>query len=328
MRPRQNDLVAISLTATYLDERMNENLSQGLDRVFGRFASTKELVDGLIRSKSHSQEILILLCSRIDALASGAAAEDEPRGRSFTGFLATYSGQPKLFDWVSAGDLYYELAYHSWLMPGMLEKPGRLRVFSRLNEPILKLLVDSDIALTQEDAQILIKRIQRGLRKHFRVAPNQPRRKQPSASVNGVRQAILDEFSGHRSRGNSEALRKALDPLVSSKTLARILYERFRCEAIHGGRVLIDETKFFSEKEPYWKPMYSEFYGPFQLVEFPAQFLASLLSDCIRNYRKRLEVTGKLPPNVHFEMFPEDPFGRLDLLDETLLPRGRTALPR
>lgn len=307
---------------------MEEGLNKRLNRYFDQFSSTRDLVNGLIQAKSHPQEILILLCSRIDALASSAASEDEAKGKSFARFVTTYSGRSKLFESVSVGDVYYELDYHLWLLPGMLEKAGRIRVFSRLNEPILKLLVDSEIALTLREAQRLIKRIKRALHNHFRVAPNQRRRKRPLASANEIEQAVLNEFSGSHSSAQKDALRKGIDPLISSKTLARILYERFRCEAIHGGRVLIEEARFFAEREPYWKPIYSEFYGPFQFVEFPAQFLASLFSNCIRHYRKRLEVMHKVPPNVHFEMFADHPFSYLDLLDESLLPHGRTALPK
>jgi hypothetical protein len=307
---------------------MKKTLKEGLDQFFGQFSSTQELVDGLIQSKSHPQEILILLCSRLDALASGAAGEDEPSGKSFTGFVTNYSGKSKLFDSISVGDLYYELDYHLWIMPGMLEKAGRFHVSSRINEPILKLLVDSEIPLTLQDVQALIKRIKGALRKHFWVAPNQRQIKQPLATGNRIKQAVLDEFPGQRNRNLRKSLRKALDPLVNSKSLARILYERFRCEAIHGGRVLIDDTRFFDENEPYWKPLYSDFYGPFQLVEFPATFLASLFSECVTNYRKRLEATKKVPPNIHFEMFPDDVCAQLELLDETLLPRGRMAIPR
>ncbi len=307
---------------------MNQAFTEGLSRFFDQYSSTRGLVDSLIRAKSHPQEILILLCSRIDALASSAASEDEPSGRSFTRFVTIYSGCSKLFDSVSVGDLYYELDYHLWMLPGILEKAGRIRIFSRLNEPILRLLVDSEIALTQEEAQRLMKRILRALRRHFRATPNQPRTKRPLASANQIVQAVQDEFSGSRSGPLPQALEKAINPLISSKTLGRILYQRFRCEAIHGGRVLIEESRFFSERKPYWKPLRSKFYGPFQLVEFPAKFLASLFSNCLRNYRKRLEATGKVPPNVHFEMFSNDPFTNLDLLDGTLLPRGRTALPK
>lgn len=285
-------------------------------------------MDRLIQAKSHPQEILVLLCSRLDALASNAAKEDELRGKSFTGFVATYSGSSKLFDSVSLGDVYYELDYHLWVLPGMLEKPGRIRMFSRLNEPILRLLVDSEIALTLDGARHFMKRIQRALRKRYRVAPNQPGRKPPLAPAGQIEQVILDEFSRSRDPLMKSALPKAISPLLRSKTLGHILYERFRCEAIHGGRVLIEESRFFTEKEPYWMPMYSEFYGPFQLIEFPAHFLAQLLSDCVRNYRKRLEKTRKVPPDVLFGMFSDGLLGNLDLLDETLLPRGRVAVPR
>lgn len=74
--------------------------------------------------------------------------------------------------------------------------------------------------------------------------------------------------------------------------------------------------------------MYSEYYGSFQVIEFPAQFLVSLLSDCITNYNKRLEKTGKLPPNVHFEISSDDPLSHSNLLDTSLLPKGRIASPR
>jgi hypothetical protein len=303
---------------------MKDGFSKKLDKYFNQFSSTQALVNGLIKSKKYPQEILILLCSRIDALASSAAKEGAPSGLSFATFVTTYSGKSKLFDSVSVGDVYYELDYHLWLLPGMIEKAGRIHIFSRLNEPILKLLIESEIALTLEESQNLIRRLQRTLRRNFRVSPKQPRGKRPLASANEIKQTIRNGFGKQK----GSLLEKGIDPLISSKRLARILYERFRCEVIHGGRVLIDEPRFFGEREPYWKPLYSDFYGPFQLVEFPAQFLASLFSDCIQNYRKRLEATRKVPPNIHFEMFPDNLFRWLDLLDEELLPEGRTIHPR
>lgn len=209
----------------------------------------------------------------------------------------------------------------------MLEKAGRLHIFSRLNEPVVKLLVGSEIPLTLEDAQALIRRTQRGLRRHFRVAPKQRGNKPEAGSPGAIKSAIVTELSAGPARGTSKTLKRALDSLVSSKTLGMILYEKFRCGAIHGGRVQIDEPMFFTEKSAYWTSMYSQYYGSFQFVEFPARFLFSLFSECIVNYRKRLEATGRVPPNVHSGMFPEDPLGHLELLDDDLLPKGRTAVP-
>ena len=62
---------------------------------------------------------------------------------------------------------------------------------------------------------------------------------------------------------------------------------------IHGGHVLIDQEKFFGETEPYWTPLFSEHYGSFLLVEFPARFLASLLHNCIEGYRFILSQRAK-----------------------------------
>jgi hypothetical protein len=307
---------------------MEDHFVAGLNRFFDQFSSTRELVNGLIRARSHPQEILILLCARIDALAANSSSDEESSARSFTGFVTTYSGNSKLFDSVSLGDLYYEFDYHLWLLPGMIEKAGRLHIFSRLDEPVFRLLVGSEIPLTLTDAQKLMRKLQRILRAHFRVAPHQSLKKKPLASVKRIKEAIWDGFRGKRDRISRDALLTAIDPMISSKTLARILYERFRCEAIHGGQVLIEESKFFTEDMPYWKPMYSEFYGPFQLLEFPARFLASVFSDCLENYRKRLEARRKVPPGVHFQMFPDDPLGHLELLEENLLATGRTVVPR
>jgi hypothetical protein len=302
-------------------------LTEGLDRFFNQFSSTRDLVHELIRSKSHPQEILILLCSRIDALASGSTSEDESSGNAFSSFVTMYSGRSKLFESISVGDLYYELDYHLWLLPGMLEKTGRIQIFSQVNEPILKLLVDSQIALTLEQARRLLKRIQLALRRAFRVAPGQSRKKHPLASAAAIERAVLDEF-GKRGEAEKFEMRKAFNPPLKTKTVGRILYHKFRCGVIHGGKVRINEAKFFTEREPYWRPLHSEYYGPFHLVEFPANFLAALFAECMRNYRKKLEATRRVPPDIHFEMFPDNPFSHLELLDQTLLPRRRTAVPK
>ena len=223
------------------------SLKTVLDQFFQQYSATQKLVTSFITTKTHPQEIVILLCSRMDALASGAVSEDEPSTKAFTNFVSTYSGKSKLFDSVSVGDVFYELDYHLWLLPGMLERAGRIKIFSQLNEPILKLLVDSEIPLTLRASQSFIKRVQKALRTRFQVAPNQLGKKKPLATANEIKKAVAEAFGGNRMGVSEPALMKAIDPLVSSKTLARILYQRFRCEAIHGGRVAIDDAKFFVE---------------------------------------------------------------------------------
>jgi hypothetical protein len=307
---------------------MNAESAKALDRFFRQFAPTEQLARQLTDAQSHAQEIVILLCSRIDALASGAAREGEPSAKAFARFVETYGGNRRLLASVSLGDVYYELDYHLWLSPGIIEKAGRIKTFSRVNDPILRLLVDSEIPITLKDAQRLLSQLLAALRKNFRVTPSQRKKGAALSSPMSVTDAIVRELKRKRAAPGEDQVVKCLTPLLSSKIISRILYERFRCEAIHGGYVVLDGTKFFHETNPYWKPLETEHYGPFQLIEFPAKFLMALFSNCMRNYRKHLETLGKVPPGVHFQMFPDDPLEHTELLDESFLPAPRIAVPR
>ena len=129
---------------------MKKALQKVLDTFFRQFSSTAELVDRLIDSREHPQEILLLLCGRLDALASGSVREGEPGAKSFSHFITAHGRRRQLFESISIGDLYYEVNYHRWLLPGALAKAGRLHRFSHIDDGILHLLTESDIPLTRQ----------------------------------------------------------------------------------------------------------------------------------------------------------------------------------
>ena len=83
-----------------------KSLEDGLDRYFELYAPTLALALELIASKRHSQELVLLLCARLDAMASDAAREGTPSKQAFVKFLNAYSGQRRLFEGVSVPDLY------------------------------------------------------------------------------------------------------------------------------------------------------------------------------------------------------------------------------
>lgn len=302
--------------------KTRSKLGAALERYFGQFSSTFGLVEELIGSRSRPQEILILLCSRLDAVACSSVREDESRRQAFVRFIAGYSGQDDLFRSVSVGDLYHELAFHRWLLPGLIAKPGRLHMFSRHNKEVLLLLERSGIALTERQCDSLLARIMEALRANFRAMPRQPSDKRPLGKTRTVTEAIVRRVDRSRSKVDLSGMPEALKPLLNSKTVATILYQRFRCEVIHGGMVPIDEERFFREDRPYYKPMYSDYYGAFRMIEFPARFLSRLLHDCLRSYKGHLAATRKLPPDIHSQAFEDGVFENVEFLDEGLLPRG------
>jgi len=303
---------------------MKEALEERLNSFFDLFASTLELTERLISLRSHAQELLILLCSRLDALASSAAAEDIPRKQAFTHFVTAYSCRRNLFESISAGDLYYELAYHRWMLRGTIPKPGRIHRYSRIDDPIINLLQDSGIALTEKDADRLLSGIMKALRGLLRVMPGQPLTKPRLGSVEKVTEAIVSSFDTPRKKRIADTLPQALRSLVRSKTVAAILYDKFRCEAIHGARVLMNEHKFFAETEPYWEPEDSGYFGSYLLIEFPARFLVCVLRDCITTYRQHLMAKEKLPPEILFHVFGDDSFKFIEFLDEDALAKDQS----
>jgi hypothetical protein len=115
----------------------------------------------------------------------------------------------------------------------------------------------------------------------------------------------------------------AVKPLLELNTVAGILYSKFRNNAVHGVKVEIDDLAFFSERAPYWQPLYSELYPPFYFIKFPARFLIQLVQNCLKTLRQKFLATEKLPPDIHWLAFGYDIEARTDLLDTELLGEGR-----
>jgi hypothetical protein len=302
----------------------NMELERALAAYFERrYEPTLSLVEDLIRRRSHPQEILVLICSRLDALASSAVSEDVSKKEGFVRFVTCYGGERRVFQGVSIGDLYYELAYHVWLLPGgLIQKPGRLYRYSRLNDPVIRLLDASDIELTEEAALALLRDLMQSLRRNYRVMPGQRTTKPLVASRSRVIQAIRHDLGTPRKKALAGQVAAAVGPLLGTKTVCAILYDRFRSGVIHGGHVILDEARFFRESQPYWKGLTSPYYGSFLLVEFPARFLAAVLRHSIHTYQRHLVAKGLLPVDIYWDIFPNDWADHLGLLDPATLPEG------
>lgn len=298
------------------------DLATSLEAFYSLFRPTIELTESLVAARSNPQEVILLLCARLDALASSMASDDQSNRNAFVHLLVNYSGHRDLMESVSAGDLYYELGYHRWLSGGMIPKPGRLHRFSRINDPILHLLDRSGIPLTAEAAQRLFTRAMKAIEKNFRCRPGQPNRKPMSGKRNAVMAALSAEFQASREADLKENLEEAFRQVLEDKTILNILYDKFRNSVVHGLKVEIDEDIFFTLKRPYWESLHTELYPSFLFVKFPAQFLVELLRNCLRTSHRKMLETGKLPPDVHYHVFGSG-WDNLDSLDHALLPKGR-----
>jgi hypothetical protein len=291
-----------------------------LDSFLQLFIPTLELADRLRDSKTHAQEILALVCARLDGLACSSFAEDYPRKKAFVEFVTSYGGQKQLLQSVSVGDLYADLTYHRWLLEVMIESPGRIHRYSSQDDAFIRFLDRSGVPFTVHDCDRVIRLILTSLRQAFRVSPGQSKLKPPTGTVEGVVAAVLQGFSGSRRAILAERLADSLAPLVKTKTVATILYEKFRSGVIHGAHVQLDNRRFFGLAGVYWNPNYSDYYGPALKVEFPARFLIDLLEHSMLTYGRHMVSTRKIPPDVYFRVFDQDMLDHLPLLDQSAIP--------
>jgi len=156
----------------------------------------------------------------------------------------------------------------------------------------------------------------RALQANFRVIPGQLKKKRLRARPATVTQAVVTAFRSGRVRETRDALPNALAPLLRANTLAAILYDSYRCEAIHSGEVDLDEREFFRQDRPYWRRGESDYFDPYLYVAFPAKFLARLLRDCIKTYRHHLMSKQRVPARVFFRIFEDEAYAKLEMLDE------------
>jgi hypothetical protein len=310
----------------FVEERMSRatntpEFEAALDRYFSLFDPTIQLLESLMGRREHSQEIVLLACARLDALASGAVRDGSPAGRAFKSFVRAYGRRRELMSSVSVADLYYELRYHNWLAEGLIPVPGRVTRFGPINDSALYLLRESELPVTAESAERLFSTLANTLRAEFRVMPRQSKTKASLASPTAVITA-LKKRSGWL--GRASWLEVGLQPLLESCTVESLLYRNYRNEAVHGIQVAMDESKFYREAEPYWRSLHSEFYGSFLILGLPGRFLLALLQACLRGYREHLRARQKLPPDVHNAAVGSDWGAHLSWLDSDLLTEAKT----
>ena len=168
---------------------------------------------------------------------------------------------------------------------------------------------------TKEVSQ-LSNRLLRLLEKKFRVKPKQRIIKRYIASQNELKDLIEKEFK----IPEPSLIFKAFKSLLERFKIGSILYRKFRCGVIHGFKVPLDESEFFSKKSPY-HGVFETIDGLVFNIEFPALYLKKLLEKTLYTYTKELKSNKKIPSDLFFDIYTMDDILNdnekiMDFLDE------------
>jgi hypothetical protein len=300
----------------------SRDFRQILDEVFDHYLSTLRLLDNWLLERKNMQEFVILVCARLDSLTNLAFGE-EKQANNFASFVTKYSKSGQDLEKVSLPDLYRFLKYHECVLPGTISKPGRLHMFDpRRDKDLINLIWRSGVAITEREVGMLLRFFLRHLKQHYRVVPNQSLNKSSHDTAKSIRNRLQKAADSYKNEYYSNAV-SSIGPILNKYKLAALLYRDYRCGAIHGYRVYLDEQDFFTRREPYWSTIWSEMMEPsrFLTLHFPGAFLLRLLEECVRKFKDRLTSRKILPADLFFEFsdFHDD----LHYLDEESIPSGK-----
>lgn len=299
-----------------------QEFARRIRKALSPYDSTVQALDRLIAQAEMPQEIIILACARLDSLANLAIYKGGQEQR-FVRFLADYSGKKNPFLRVSVPDLYFFLQFQEWMLPGTIEKPGRIHIFTDENRLFIQVLWKTELAITLRSGRQLIQYLRRCLRAKYQVLPSRGKNQGLThASVNAVYADIVHHAKGARLAGLRGA-ETEIKRMLSSFSIGRILYREYRCKAIHEYRIRVEEDSFFQKHDLYWEPVENNLISPrkFLTLAFPGRFLRDTLEACTRNLEQKLAHRRRVPMAIYDATF--DFLKDLDFLDSDSIEEGK-----
>jgi hypothetical protein len=296
-----------------LEDRIREVFSE-------RFDSTTALLEQFLSQESNSEEFVILLGSRLDALAN-LAREGRTQQERFTTFLRRYGGRRPILQQVGVPNLYFCLWRQFITLPATIESAGRLRLYDQLEDrPFIRWLVESGLPLNLDEVNRFLEYLSKIMQRRYRTTATQSRVKPVMDTEGALREYLMQQAKEHR-RGAYVGAMQAVSPLLRWFTIGSLLYREYRSSAIHDFGFAIDE-RFFEEEDLYVGTLHHDWETTvFLEVRVSGRWLLELYGNCVRNYQRRLIETRLLPHSLFLEIceFP----GELEYLDQHSVEPGR-----
>src|SRR6266481_2843059 len=88
---------------------MKRKIEDRVNAAFEEHRATTALLENFIQSREYPNEIVILACARLDALANLAMTKKQGQRNRFVSFLHTYSGRRNELEQVALPNLYLHI---------------------------------------------------------------------------------------------------------------------------------------------------------------------------------------------------------------------------
>jgi hypothetical protein len=298
-----------------------KSIDDRIKAAFDEYRATAALLDGFVQARQHAQELVILVCSRLDALANLAMTQKKSQRDRFVSFLHAYSGRPAELARVLLPNLYFDIFVKFVTLPVTIPVPGRLCSYDMSRDAsFLQFIVDSGVPLTSEDVSKWLHRLSVWLQRKYRTTVTQSKSKPYYDDVRGVTRH-LEACSRVYRKGTYALAVAALSPILNNFRLADVLYRDYRSRSIHEFAFNTDE-QFFTERGVYVATRFHAWDSTrFLEVCVSAHWLVDLYRETVGRYERSLLARRKLPIDLWTELC--DTSREFAFLDDSSVPVGR-----
>ncbi|NSW92444.1 MAG: hypothetical protein HPY74_17580 [Firmicutes bacterium] len=275
-----------------------ESIEKRIINLFHEYDSTIDLLNFFKDNKQYAQEFILLVCSRLDSLANMAAYQQKKQHKRFVSFIQMFSDMGIDFYSISLPELFYYLHYQLYVVSLVVPKPGRLSMLDVSDYiAFIPFIWQSGIPITELEISRFIKFLLVSIQKQYRVTPTQKR--SSKKSIDGLNN-VMDYLTSSAQKywhGHYKDSLGGLKEFLSEFSIGNIMYKEYRCSIIHRYKVDVSDNRFFREKDIYYETVYNNNFevSKFLNIQFPAEFLLTLLTNCLKNYQKALIDSKKLP---------------------------------
>ena len=298
-----------------------KSIDNRIKAAFDKYRATATLLDEFVRTRQHAQELVILVCSRLDALANLAMTQKRSQRERFVSFLHEYSGRRAELERVLLPNMYFDIFVRFATLPGTIQTPGRLCSYDLMRDSaFLNFIIESGVPLTAEDVTKWLNRFSVWLQRKYRTTVTQSKSKPHHDNVDSITRYLKTSSQSYRKGTYNQAV-AALTPILNGFRLADVLYRDYRSKSIHDFSFNPDK-EFFAEPGLFVATRFHAWDSTrFLEVCVSANWLVDLYRKTIERYELSLLIRKKLPIDLWTELC--DTSKEFAFLDDSTIPAER-----
>ncbi len=157
---------------------MRKPIEDRITSAFTRYKAIYVFLENLVTSQHFPNELVILTCARLDALANLAITQSKSQRDRFVSFISTYSSKRRELEKIALPNLYSRLNIDYSTLSGTIPKPGRIHSYDEVSDSaFIRFIVESGLSITEKDIGLFLNKFSIWIQNKYRTTMTQSKTK-------------------------------------------------------------------------------------------------------------------------------------------------------